>query len=55
VAKFHDAARVSLENENHSAPNLSGRHCHCDIPVLGSRKRPNHGANGNRRSSAKVT
>lgn len=37
VAKFYYPAGIALENENHSTPDLGGRHCHIGIPELGSK------------------
>src|SRR3954468_7647997 len=36
VAELDYAARVAIEDENHSTPDLGGRHCHNVIPVLRS-------------------
>jgi hypothetical protein len=37
VSKLYNPAWIALENKDHSAPNLGGRHCHCLIPELGSK------------------
>ena len=36
VAKLDYATRIAIEHENHSTPDLGGRHCHIVIPILGS-------------------
>ena len=36
VAELDYATWIALEHEDHSTPDLGGRHCHIDIPILRS-------------------
>jgi hypothetical protein len=36
VSKLDHAARITIEHENHSTPDLGGGHCHIGIPELRS-------------------
>lgn len=37
MTKLYYPAGIALENEDHSTPDLGGRHCHMGIPELGSK------------------
>jgi hypothetical protein len=38
MTELYYPTRIALENEDHSAPDLGGRHCHTGIPELGVKK-----------------
>jgi hypothetical protein len=41
VSELYNPAWIALENEDHSAPDLGGRHCHCRYSRTGVKKRSN--------------
>jgi hypothetical protein len=37
MSELYYPARIALKNQDHSTPDLGGRHCHIGIPELGSK------------------
>jgi hypothetical protein len=37
VTKLYYPTGIALKNQDHSTPDLGGRHCHMGIPELGSK------------------
>jgi hypothetical protein len=37
VTELYYPAGIALKNQDHSTPDLGGRHCHISIPELGSK------------------